>query len=535
MVQENEAELRRKRQVLFLLPYHVPGASKEAQTKRGDEYRDPDGILKIDSRQQWWRTYGRLTGNFYAGLPEQLAREDLDEITEQPLLNYLLALSFTRGEVDFEKNVNLNLIYGDLVAAVYERGYEKRRAYAPIRHMTLDSFSRVLEEIGLAAWHGDGRTTTVSEIEEHCKASGVGKLLEVFQEGAQAGITRLLAAFFFRRYGSRASGDPTFVFTHKSFGEYLTARRLIRGVEKMVRELDRRANDPDEGWEEKEALRHWVQLCGPTAVSSYLRGFLWNEIELRTLKDISRWQQEATRLFNYMLRYGMPMEQIQVTPFIRAMFQSRNAEEALLVALSAFSRRLQRISVIQAPDQTTFGAWFKRIQGQRRGPESALAAGCLCYLDLRLAALDMCDFYDADFTGADLGQVAGNYTNFLIARFGDANLNNAIMTYANLGGADLAHAKLQDANLLAANLKGALLRGADLQRAILQGADLQDAHLQGANLQAANLQAANLQRANLQRADLEGANLEGANMEGANLKGAKGAILPTGKGKGAAK
>ena len=137
VVQENEAELRRKRQVLFLLPYHVPGASKEAQTKRGDEYRDPDGILKIDSRQQWWRTYGRLTGNFYAGLPEQLAREDLDEITEQPLLNYLLALSFTRGEVDFEKNVNLNLIYGDLVAAVYERGYEKRRAYAPIRHMTL--------------------------------------------------------------------------------------------------------------------------------------------------------------------------------------------------------------------------------------------------------------------------------------------------------------------------------------------------------------------------------------------------------------
>ena len=47
---------------------------------------------------------------------------------------------------------------------MHERGYEKHRPYGPIRHMTLDNFTRVLEEIGLAAWHGDGRTTTVREI-----------------------------------------------------------------------------------------------------------------------------------------------------------------------------------------------------------------------------------------------------------------------------------------------------------------------------------------------------------------------------------
>ena len=89
----------------------------------------------------------------------------------------------------------MNSIYADLVTAVHERGYEKRRAYGPIRRLTLDQFSRVLEEIGMAAWHGDGRTTTIREIEEHCKTSGLASMLEDFQEGAKAGVTRLLAAF----------------------------------------------------------------------------------------------------------------------------------------------------------------------------------------------------------------------------------------------------------------------------------------------------------------------------------------------------
>ena len=90
--------------------------------------------------------------------------------------------------------------------------------------------------------------------------SGVGGMLDAFQEGAKAGVTRLLAAFFFRQYGQRISGDPTFVFTHKSFGEYLAARRVVRAMERVSRELERRASSPDEGWDERDALTHWAQI-----------------------------------------------------------------------------------------------------------------------------------------------------------------------------------------------------------------------------------------------------------------------------------
>jgi len=162
VVQENESEFRRARQILTLLPYFVPQPREDERHlgRDGEEYLDPQKLLKADLRQQWWKNYGALTGKGYKGLPEELSRPDLDEITAQPLLNYLVALSFSRDNLDFTKDINLNSIYADLLAAVHERGYEKRRRYGPIRQMSPGDFSRVLEEIGLAAWHGDGRTTT---------------------------------------------------------------------------------------------------------------------------------------------------------------------------------------------------------------------------------------------------------------------------------------------------------------------------------------------------------------------------------------
>jgi hypothetical protein len=174
VVQENESEFRRPRQILTLLPYFLAGSREDVLHlhRPGETYIDPKKLLTHDLRQEWWGKYGAVTGKGYEGLPTVLTRPDLDEITAQPLLNYLVALSFSRDKLDFTKDVNLNSIYGDLVGAVHERGYEKHRPYVTIRHMNANDFSRVLEEIGLAAWHGDGRTTTVREIEEHCRISG---------------------------------------------------------------------------------------------------------------------------------------------------------------------------------------------------------------------------------------------------------------------------------------------------------------------------------------------------------------------------
>jgi uncharacterized protein YjbI with pentapeptide repeats len=417
--------------------------------------------------------------------------------------------------LDFSKDVNLNTIYYDLLRAVHERAYEKRRPYGPIRHMNLGQFCRVLEEIGLAAWHGDGRTTTVREIEEHCHSSGVGSLLNVFQEGAQAGVTRLLAAFFFRRYGERASGDPTFVFTHKSFGEYLAARRIVRAIERVNRELKSREKSPDEGWDEREALKHWAQICGSSALSQYLHSFLLNELTLRPSNGIGEWQKCLSDLFTYMLRHGMPMEKLQIGSFKEAMIQSRNAEESLLAAMNGCARLTKQVSAVEYPGPYAFGTWFKRIQGQRLAPGSNLVAKCLSFLDLRGGTVVMGDFWGANLEGADL---RGSFAYY--AGFYHANLEGA-----NLGGALFIEANLRESNLTGARLEKARLQGANLQEANLERANLERADLEGANLERADLQGANLQGANLESANLDRANLEGANLDGAKLRGIKGKWL----------
>jgi len=512
VMQGSESEFRLPRQVLTVLPYFVDRPKHRANEY--DEYRDPAKLLERDLRQVWWENYGSLTGHNYKGLPKELDRRDLLEITAQPLLNYLLALSFCRGKLDFSAGINLNQIYHDLVEAVYERGYEKGRRHASVRDIKPVDFFLVLEEIGLAAWHGDGRTTTVSEIEKHCREGGMGNQLDAFQDGAEHGITRLLAAFFFRQHGERPKGDQTFVFTHKSFGEYLAARRLVHAMQEIVEELQRRTDKGgNKGWSEADALQHWAKWCGPTAMSPYIHTFLMDEIALLNMEEIAKWQQHFTRLLTYLMRHGMPMERLQLPSFQDALFQSRNAEESLLAALNACARVTQQVSPVAYPTSLVFGAWLKRIQPQRgEGNWGGLFSFCLSWLNLNASSLFMSDFTDADLSNSELNNVNGPWAIFLFSHLAGAELK----------GANLFRATFLGANLTGADLSGARLEEANLSRANLSKADLSKADLSEANLSSANLSRANFREANLMGADLRGANItKTTNFEGANLEQTK--------------
>jgi uncharacterized protein YjbI with pentapeptide repeats len=331
-------------------------------------------------------------------------------------------------------------------------------------------------------------------------------LLTIFQRGCQddskASITRLLTAFYFRQSGNDNSGEKTFEFTHKSFGEYLTARRIVREVRLIHKKLEDRKTDPDEGWDERDALKRWAILCGSSAMDEYLFNFVLDEVRLEHLQDssnVAKWQQTFCDLIGFMLRHGMPMELLDPRPnFQEENRQARNSEDSLLAILGVFNRLTKEVAKIQFPSPDAFGTLLARLQGQRTGNSNPMSFYCLSYLDLSGCILGMSDFFEADFRGS--------------------NLQNSQLFYAHLRGANLIGANLQWANLIGANLQWAILQGAILQGAILQGAILQEANLEGAGLQGANLQWARLQGADLQGAHLEGANLEGANLEGANLR-----------------
>ena len=519
-VQANRTKFRELHQILHILPYFI---TEEEREDESNNYVDEQKLLEKDQRQIWWQYYGEAKGKSYTGLPPELDNPNLLEITAQPLLNYLVALSLEKGKLQFSPETNLNEIYGDLLEAVYERGYEKQ-GHRVIEGIEKHEFIGILEEIALACWHGVGRTTTVREIKIHCDNSGLGDILNHFQdsfkEDSKASVTRLLTAFYFRESGGFRASEKTFEFTHKSFGEYLTAKRIVQEVKLIYEDLEERKKNFRKGCDERTALVKWATLCGSSVMDEYLFQFICDEMRLQNPSEVGNWQKTLCRMIESMLTNGMPMEGLKYRfSFRTERWQARNAEEALLAVLNACARVTKAISKIEWSNRASFGEWISRLQGQRIGVENVLAFECLSFLDLQNCTLFVRDFVGANLAFTNLENAGLSCAILLGANLGDANLQGANFEAANLEDANLEKANLKEANLEDANLKNSNLQGANFEDANLDGANFYRANLAKVNLDGANLQWANFYEANLQGANFKGANLQGANFKGANLTG----------------
>lgn len=485
VVQSNERAFRMPGEILHVVPYHV------TDDDRG-EYHDPDELLVQDQRDQWWCNYGEVSGNGFGEMPKELDAGRLSEITAQPLLNYLVSLSYLRGELEFGEEADLNAVYYDLLKAVHWRGWEQHRQHQALKDIGFNEFVRVLEEIAVAAWHGEGRTTSVAEIEIHCDHAGLRPLLERFQEGAKEGVTRLLTAFYFRQCGERRDSEHSFEFTHKSFGEYLTARRMVGLLADMEEELERQRSRPGRGWDETKALEEWARLCGPTAVDHYIFDFLLQELRLRPLERVAEWQRMLAGLIGYMLRHGMPMHRIQGLSYYEQKRRARNAEEALLAALSGASELTKKLSMVDWPTEYCFGTWINFLKGQREKLEGVLVCDLFNNLDLRGVDLIFQDLYGARFDYSDL-----RGSNLMSVTFICSSLMGV-----DFRGANIDYANFELACLDGADMRGVYLEGVSMSRVDLRHSKLDGAHLLGCDLSAAKLEGANIERTEFRKTDL---------------------------------
>lgn len=502
VVSDIEARFRRPGQIIHLIPY--------VETK-AEDYEDPKQLLMIDQRVVWWQQYGRITGDPHDAFPNQLRYEELDEITAQPLLNYLAAIALAKG-LNMTPKMNLNSVYEHLVKRVFDRPWE------PEQHPTLTYFSNdkdffvVIQEIAIAIWHGNGRTATKAEIISRCQSETLKCLFEKLEIAAADGVTRLLMAFYFRRAGDVGQNEAAFEFSHKSFGEYLASRRIVAQIRITAEELKRDKGGKG-GWNEQESLKRWIALCGPKPMDGDLFRFIKREVALELGKAgraiLCGWQSALDGLLTWVLRRGMPIQCVEhrFATFREQVLWARNSEEALLACGYAVAEVTQTLRSIEWPEPTALGLLLNRLRGQRSGPWNVLAMDCLGYLKADLQYLHVADLWRANLVKSNLS---------------GANLTGANLVGANLAGSDFARANLvavhlRDANLKSAKLENAKLVGATLRHASLIGADLKHANLERANLVGANLTGADLRNANLERANLERANLQDADLRYANL------------------
>jgi hypothetical protein len=319
-----------------------------------------------------------------ASLPEVFkSNHDLRELTGDPLLNYLVVLSGFHEDLASDTDINRNRIYARLLKDVLDRRHAKRAQTDKVALAAVDDakdrdkFERLLETVALAAWYGDGRTTTPVEIEKLLPQDLKAAWQELVTGGP--GFTRLIAAFYIRQAEASAVSDAI-EFTHKSFGEYLTARRLVREVTRICR--GRRDNA--DYYSEQHALADWARLTGSQALTRDLLCFLQDEVALCPEEDATSWVEALTELFNFELRTGFPLAALSSDSFRDVERLARNGEESLLASLNACARVTRKASSLVWPHNTSAGDLINRLRGQRpHGHSDHVVLDILSYTAMR--------------------------------------------------------------------------------------------------------------------------------------------------------
>jgi hypothetical protein len=101
-------------------------------------------------------------------------------------------------------------------------------------------------------------------------------------------------------------------------------------------------------------------------------------MRLQELGNIEKWQQTLCNLISFMLRDGMPIEELELTNLYEENRQPRNAEEGLLVVLNACAKVTKKVSEIKWHSCENFGVWIYRLRGQKLDYISKIF--CLNYL-----------------------------------------------------------------------------------------------------------------------------------------------------------
>ena len=462
----------------------------------------------FDLRPDWWARYRRaLPGSAAPDVMSADVLKRLPDLTASPVLNALLGLmvdgwdAAEDGPLDLAEMDRARL-YDRVIRGVHKRAWGLPEGALLNTLRDPARFLRFLEAVALAAFRDSTRTASFAPVQAALDDPEVAAELERLLRH-QGGLAEprgdlpdlAMMAFHFRL--ASVAGEARFEFTHKSFADYLLARRIVRAAEDKL--------DPGA----------WVETFGDVYVTGEVFKLVREEARRRSDSVTEPLAEPADRLVAHLAGLlavstgtGFPLP-AGTGGWTEARLRTRgaHAECALLAAIDAFCRAQDtpgeaKSKVGRAPVAWP-DAWAARRLIQRQYERVAETEGLMTGSLVIEHVLARLGFAPLDGGGRSTGSVdTGNERPVRLPRvyLQDADLRGADLRGADLRGTDLQRAKLQGAALRGAHLRGAQLRGADLQRADLLGAHVHIADLQFADLQFADLQGADLQGADLREA-----------------------------------
>lgn len=417
---------------------------------------DSDAPLRQeDQRKTWWQRYSSLVG-LNSDVPMALSDIRLSDITNEPLLCYLLVLSgFAVNDWEAAAE-NRNLIYQRLIDEVWKRGWggqgKAKDRQGAGRHLSKASFNDLMETIALAAWlGGDTRVATEEAFHATLKITHAESAWQEFNQDGGEDVANLAMNFYLKAADGSQRG---FEFTHKSFGDYLAARAIV-ALAREVSNLVPRYTDA--------ALQAWFKATATGTLTPEILVYIRDEIRLmrasggpgpKLVEDLFVAFQSLVRT---VMIEGLPAHQSSPLNWRAAARAQKNSEVMLWAVMNACVLSIQTEG--ESPRLIDIG-----LQDNRFALKSVMAriligeenqppvAKCFSYLKASNSGLFGLEISSVDLSYSDLST---------------ANMSGCHLMDSSLVGCNLVSTIMQRTNLDRCRFEGAKVEGLDLTDARL--------------------------------------------------------------------
>lgn len=504
IVQASRDALRARPEMEVRLLKFFNGQNQELKRGDYDEIFDIDDLAQRDLRPLWWKKYQKLNPSESVDMPEVFTHKDVSDLTAEPLLIFLFALSaFHKKEIS-QKHINRNSVYAELFKGVQERSYESSKRSQNVLSST--EFEEVMQAIATAAWYGDGRTATLDEVKSCCSERTLASLDKAVRG---LGMYQLIAAFYFQQAEKSNKYKQSFEFTHKSFGEYLTAKRIFREIKEVSDQLKQK----NRFFTVERAVESWTVLTYKHPLTAELLRFIEDELSMHPKAVIAAIQEALAEMLQYSLWNGPKGLPISLPNIHRLEIFSSHSEETLLAILACCARTTENIIDLNWPTTSSAKHTIQRFQSIQAGELFSICNASLSYMNLDYQIFCTTDLSGSNFSGSSMIGADLELSDLRLAMFRNTNLTEARLTGATLDDADFTSAILTNADFSnTRTIEASYNFDISFQTASAVGADFSHSSLIGADFSGADLR-----NADFSGAELLGANFQGAILEGANF------------------